>query len=167
MSFAVNMQELRERASKRAASVATVATLLPDDGSKVAGVARVAQVARRAEAAPTPARADDAAQSARIYRLTRAQGDAAHAEPWNAEAIETFTARRDAILRRGYSPDDADDLAERLRLRDVQGDDRRMCVECSHYRRGRCGNHIGAGLHCPEVGRDLATLMQRCPGFAP
>lgn len=44
---------------------------------------------------PTPA------PSARIYRLTRAQGDEVHAVPWSAETIDAFTARRDALLRRG------------------------------------------------------------------
>lgn len=63
----------------------------------------------------------------------------------------------------------ADDLAERLHLRDVRGDDRRLCVECIHLagRPGawRCSIHRAAG-----VGRDLptawVTLPQRCPGFA-
>ena len=61
--------------------------------------------------------------------------------------------------------DEAEDLGERLTLRDRQHDDRVMCCECQHYRPGRCGNHRRAGLQEVEVGRDLATLLQRCPGF--
>ena len=70
-----------------------------------------------------------------------------------------------ALRRRGIADDDADDLAERLTLRDQQQDDRVLCVECSHYRPGRCGNHKVAGLSSVDVGRDLAVLLQRCGGF--
>ncbi len=106
----------------------------------------------------------------RPYRLSRAEGDAAHAEPWDDTAISRFVARVSLFLRRRIDATDADDLAERLHLRDVQGDDRVLCVECAHLR-GRpgawaCGNHVAA-----DVGRDLAgdlvTTMQRCAGFAP
>ncbi len=44
-------------------------------------------------------------------------------------------------------------------------DVRVTCHACAHYRPGRCGNHRRAGLHAPDIGRDLATLLQRCPGF--
>ena len=171
MSFAVNMQELRERASQRAASVATVATLLPDDGSKVAGVARVTQTVPQSETVPQPAGAGTQAagpsQSVRIYRMTRAHGDEAHAVSWAAETIEAFTARRDAFLRRAHGPDDADDLAERLTLRDREGDDRRMCIECSHLgERGRC--MAAAAARLPGADRRLEpvpTILQRCEAF--
>lgn len=104
----------------------------------------------------------------RPYKLTPAEGDAAHAEPWNDAAIARFVARVSLFLRRGINATDADDLAERLHLRDVQGDDRVLCVECRHLagRAGawRCGNHRTA-----DVGRDLpagwTTTMQRCAGF--
>lgn len=106
----------------------------------------------------------------RPYRLTEAEGDAAHAEPWDDAACARFVARVGLFLRRGIDATDADDLAERLHLRDLQGDDRRLCVECSHLagRAGawRCGNHKGAGLG-RDLPSDLVTLMQRCPGFAP
>lgn len=144
MSFAINMQELRERASKRAAGVATVATLLPDKGSKVARVAAVAGVPTRTGGNPM---------------LTCEQDDRCH-------SIQAFSDRRERLLRAGYCDADAEDLAERLVLRDRDADDRRLCVECSHYRAGRCGNRKAAGLHSPEVGRDLAATLQRCEGFA-
>lgn len=102
----------------------------------------------------------------RPYRLTPAEGDAAHAQPWDDATIARFVARVGLMMRRGFDATDADDLAERLHLRDVQGDERVSCIECHHYRPGRCGNHRRAGLNSAEVGRDLATLLQRCPGFA-
>lgn len=103
--------------------------------------------------------------AARPYRLTPAEGDAAHAQPWDDATIARFVARVGLMMRRGFDATDADDLAERLHLRDVQGDDRVGCMECQHYRPGRCANHRRAGLNVADVGRDLATLLQRCPGF--
>jgi hypothetical protein len=83
--------------------------------------------------------------SDRPYRLTTADADGCHAP----------------------ERQDADDLAERLTLRDRDDDKRVMCAECRHYRHGRCGNHRGAGLHSAVVGAELAELRQRCPGFHP
>lgn len=100
------------------------------------------------------------------YRLSRTDADAAHAEPWDDAACGRFVARVTLFLRRGIDATDADDLAERLHLRDVQGDDRRLCLECAQYRPGRCTNHRFAALSSPEVGRELATLLQHCPEFA-
>lgn len=104
----------------------------------------------------------------RPYGLSQAEGDASHAEAWDDAAIARFVARVAMLMRRGFNATDADDLAERLHLRDVTGDDRALCVECRHLagRSGEwaCGNH-----HAADVGRDLAgdlvTTMQRCAGF--
>lgn len=104
---------------------------------------------------------------ARIYRLTRQQAHEAHAEPWNDAAITTFGMRRDAFRRRGYGPDDADDLAEKLTRRDADGDDRRMCVECSHLGdHGRC--LAAAAGRIPGSDRRMepdSVILQRCPAF--
>jgi hypothetical protein len=105
----------------------------------------------------------------RPHKLTLAEGDAAHAEPWDEAAIGRFVARVSLFLRRGIDAAHADDLAERLHLRDAQGDDRALCVECRHLAghgssAWRCGNADVAG-----IGRDLpdalVTQPQRCPGF--
>lgn len=106
------------------------------------------------------------AKPTRPYKLTPAEADAAHAEPWNDAACARFVARVSLILRRGINATDADDLAERLHLRDVHADHRHLCVECRHYRPHRCGNHRAAGLTAADVGRDLATMFQHCPGFS-
>jgi len=102
----------------------------------------------------------------RPYRLMPAQGDAAHADAWDDAAIARFQARVQRLVRLGFDADDADDLAEGLHLRDVRADYRHPCLECSHYRPGRCGNHRAAGLRSPELARDLASMLQRCAGFA-
>ena len=95
----------------------------------------------------------------RAYRLSAAEADRCHAEPWDDATIARFVARLGLLMRRGFNATDADDLAERLHLRDVQGDDRACCVECRHYRPGRCGNPMAAGLLSPDVGRDLAVML--------
>lgn len=48
----------------------------------------------------------------------------------------------------------AESQAEQLRLRDLDGDDRRLCAECHHGRSSRC----------PD-GEPLPGVLQRCPAF--
>ena len=123
MSFSIDIKALHERAAKRAADrcyPATVATLLPTtdkDGSKVAGVAGHA---RDSANHPTVALPQSMDPPARRYSLSQADADAAHAEAWSDAAIGRFVARVSLFMRRGISATDADDLAERLHLRDAQ-----------------------------------------------
>jgi hypothetical protein len=77
-----------------------------------------------------------------------------------------FLDRRARLLRWGWSEAEADTLAERLARRDRDADQRASCTECRHFKPGRCGNPRRAGLLASELGRDLAALLQRCPGFA-
>ena len=87
---------------------------------------------------------------------------------WTDGDIARFLDRRARLLRWGWPEGEAEALAERLVRRDRERtDDRVSCADCGHYRLGRCGNHRRAGLGLPDVGRDLATLLQRCPGFQP
>lgn len=107
----------------------------------------------------------------RRYKLIKEDGEAAHAEPWNEGAIGRFTARAHRIQRRGVAEQDAEDLAERLHLRDVQADDRRMCLECRHLSGStstgwRCLNHRAADVGC-ELAGDVVMAMHRCPGARP
>ncbi|MCC7100388.1 MAG: hypothetical protein IT500_12450 [Rubrivivax sp.] len=108
------------------------------------------------------------ASADRPYKLTLAQADAAHAEPWVDAAVGLFVASVGLFLRRGIDADDADDIAERLHLRDAQMDDRRLCLECTHLagRAGawRCGDHRAARV-LRDVPGDLVARLQRCPGF--
>ena len=119
---------------------------------------------RSVPAAPVPDPAAPVSRD-RPYLLSRADADHCHDHPWDDAACARFVARVSRFLRLGIDATDADDLAERLHLRDVQHDDRSMCVECTHYRPGRCGNHRRAGLSVGDVGRDLAAMLQRCLGF--
>jgi tubulysin polyketide synthase-like protein len=101
----------------------------------------------------------------RPYALTDAESARCHAEPWDDADIARFVARVSQFLRTGIRATDADDLAERLHLRDVELDSRTMCVECSHFRTQRCGNHVSAGLASADVGRDFVSRLQRCSAF--
>lgn len=104
---------------------------------------------------------------ARPYRLTPAEMRVANADPWDDAACARFEARARHLVRLGYRDQDAEDLAERLHLRDVHADYRHLCPECRHYRPGWCGNREAAGLLTAEVGRGMATVFQHCSGFVP
>lgn len=74
--------------------------------------------------------------------------------------------RRERLQRWGWPLIEAEAMAERLARRDREGDERVSCSDCANYRPGRCVNHKRAGLQSAEVGRDLAAMLQRCPGFS-
>lgn len=141
------------------------AGLLPD-GSKFEIV-----FAPRSHAATCPAFTPSVRASApRPYRLSPAEGDVAHSAPWDDSSIARFSARLALLMRRGFNATDADDLAERLHLRDVTADGRVICAECRHLT-GRpgawyCGNPRAAGV-ADELPDALVTAMQRCDGFEP
>jgi hypothetical protein len=99
--------------------------------------------------------------------LTVEQGDRCHAPAWDDTEICTFTTRVLTFVRRGVGPTNADDLAERLTLRDRERDDRRLCLECVRLDgRGRCmaasaGELSGADRRLEPV----QTILVRCEGF--
>lgn len=97
----------------------------------------------------------------------RSEGHGLAAVAWTDDDIARFLDRRARLLRWGWPEADAESLADRLVRRDREADSRVSCTDCQHYRSGRCGNHRRAGLNSDDVGRDLAALLQRCPGFLP
>ena len=94
--------------------------------------------------------------------MTPEQGDDCHAGGWDDAEIDAYMARQARFTRMGRMAD-ADHLAERLTLRDRDGDDRRVCLECANYLRGRCLKPKAAGVGA-ELGR-LAHTLQRCVAF--
>lgn len=105
----------------------------------------------------------------RPYRLSAAEADRYHAGAWYDGGTGRFVARLSLFLRRGVAAEDSNDLAERLVLRDRDGDDRRACVECRNLT-GR----VSTGLRCkaaraagvaPELPAALVMQQQRCPAF--
>ncbi len=144
------------------------ASLLRDDDRNIirAHKAELLALLNATPASPNRAEVPLLQADSRPYRLSIAESDAAHADTWDDGAIARFQARTRHIRRLGFTEQDGDDLAERLHLRDVHANYRHLCVECRHFRPHRCGNHRTAGLTAADVGRDLATMFQDCPGFS-
>lgn len=84
---------------------------------------------------------------------------------WTDADIARFLDRRARLMRWGWAETEAETLADRLVRCDREQDERVNCTDCRHYRPGQCGNHRRAGLNVADVGRDLASLLQRCPGW--
>ncbi len=76
------------------------------------------------------------------------------------------------LTNKGLSLNEANEIAQRLELRDSQGDDRILCFECYYLRGGlgfwRCANWQQAGIAKRVSGDglgDMVNLLQRCNGF--
>jgi hypothetical protein len=130
------------------------------DSQNFAGVRRTQTMPRGEQ---TSGSSQDSQDSQGVRCPTRSGTDRVVA--WNDADISAFLNRRARLLRWGWAEPDADALAERLVARDREQDSRVSCIECTHYRPGRCGNHRRAGLHTHDLGRNLAELLQRCAGF--
>ena len=112
--------------------------------------------------------------SADVLRAVAMPQSVAAAEPfdlaavaWTNADLSAYLDRRARLLRWGWTVPEAEALAERLVRRDRELDERVSCADCRHYRPGRCSNYRRAGLNVADVSRDLAALLQRCPGFQP
>lgn len=86
---------------------------------------------------------------------------------WTDHDIARFLHLRARLLRWAWPEAEAEAVAERIVNARRGNDDRVSCAACAHFRPGRCGNHRGAGLTSADIGRELATTLQRCPGFQP
>jgi hypothetical protein len=89
--------------------------------------------------------------------MTAEQADRCHSPCWSDGEIGAFATCVLVFIRRGIQPTDADDLAERLVLRDRDQDDRHSCAECRHGRSPRC----------PDGSPLPAGVLHRCGGYAP
>ncbi len=84
-------------------------------------------------------------------------------------AAEPIDKRTAYFIRQSVKPAAARALALRLKTRDSQHDERRLCLECSHLfdttRAPRCAQwrHVGHGG--PQLPRELPTILQRCKDF--
>ena len=84
-----------------------------------------------------------------------------HAPADDAE-LATMAQRQARFERLGLHHEEAARLADKLLLRDREGDDRRLCLECTHLR-GRPG-----AWRCPTpggMGAPLVAQLQRCPSW--
>lgn len=80
-------------------------------------------------------------------------------DPWSEPEMVRFLNRQKRLLKTGMNEMNAEKLAELLLYRDRpdSGDDRRLCLECKHWR-GKCASF--APGRCPAP-----TVLQRCDGF--
>lgn len=160
---------LRAKKQIREAATLTVATAATDRGLEVPSVARVATVA----VASLPKQQFEASEAAANDTATTPSADPdrccwPHSEAMNGREIDTFTARLARFTDKGLSLDDAERLADKLVIRDREGDDRRLCLECAHLHgagRWRCGNWQRADVARDGLARDLVLTLQRCNGF--
>ncbi len=101
----------------------------------------------------------------RPHRLASDEADRCHAPCWDEAEMAAFTARTERFALLGRA--DADDLAERLTLRDRDRDDRRLCLECTWL--GDTGRCLAAATgRIPGADRRLEpvqTVLQRCCAF--
>ena len=106
-----------------------------------------------------------AAAAEQPYGLTNEDADRCHAPCWNDAEIAVFTARTERFALLGRA--DADDQADRLTLRDRDGDDQRCCLECTWL--GETGRCLAAATgRIPGADRRLEpvqTVLQRCGAF--
>lgn len=85
----------------------------------------------------------------------------------NGVELKALAARVHRFTDRGVELAAAEVLADKLMQRDRDGDDRRLCLECSYLgERGQC---IAAAVgRIPGASRRLepvATILQRCDAF--
>jgi hypothetical protein len=75
----------------------------------------------------------------------------------------SFTHRTNLFFGRS----DAKEIAHRLMIRDREQDDRRLCLECRHFKPHRleCNNFEWAGFTQPKLGSNWVSQLQRCLGF--
>ena len=96
---------------------------------------------------------------------------ATYTEPANDPAAPAviFTARLALFTGRGLIAEDADDLAQRLTRRDLEQDDRRVCLECRHMsgevEHRRCSQWRKLWIGEASMPADLVDVLQRCQGF--
>lgn len=96
----------------------------------------------------------------------------AHSEPANdANAPDDiFLARVALFTDRRLPLEDAEAMAERLARRDMERDERRLCLECLHLSGGedgrRCSQWRKIGqINGAAIPAELVTLLQRCNAF--
>ena len=164
----MSLADLMKKGSLRQFATVTVATVATHESHKAPTVAKVASVA----VARLPRQQIEARTAAANDTTPAPDPDRwcyPHTQAMNTGEIDTFTARLGMFTDKGVSYEDAERLADALLIRDREGDDRRLCLECAHLHGPgslRCSNVQQAGMACDGLARDLVVILQRCSGFA-
>ena len=122
---------------------------------------------------PTPFQKIEASEVAANDAITTQAADPdrwcwPHSEAMSGQEIDTFTARLARFTDKGLTLAQAEAAADRLVIRDREGDDRALCLECAHLHgagRWRCGNWQPADVARDRLAPELVAKLQRCPGF--
>jgi len=86
---------------------------------------------------------------------------------WTDADIERFKHYRHVATKAGFGKNAAEEIAERLVIRDREQDDRRACLECAELRAsGRCAAAGGFHWASPQL-EPVREVLQRCEGFKP
>lgn len=92
-----------------------------------------------------------------------------HSTAMNGQEIDTFTVRLARFTDKALTMAQAEQAADRLAIRDREGDDRALCLECTHLQgdvgRWRCSNSQAADVASDQLAPGLVAMLQRCPGF--
>lgn len=155
----MSLADLIRKGALRGFATATTATVATHKAESAATVARVATVAV-AKALDTKAANDPPPDPDRWCWP--------HSTAMNTAEIDTFTARLARFTDKGASLEEAERLADKLVIRDREGDDRRLCLECAHLHgagRWRCGNWDAADVAREGLAPDLVKRLQRCSGY--
>ena len=134
-------------------------------------VARVARVATVAVASPPDSKA---APAGTIDTVPTTAPDPdrwcwPHSDAMTGAEIDRFTGRLALFTAKGLTANEAEVLADKLLIRDRDGDDRRVCLECSHLSgwagRRQCRGLQYAGMGGPQASAGQVAMLQRCNGF--
>jgi hypothetical protein len=95
-----------------------------------------------------------------------------HSSAMNSGEIDKFKYRVELFQAKGLDEMNAEALADKLVIRDRDGDDRKVCYECRYLKAItslKCENWKLAGIAVKSsdsfVGKELAMMLQRCHGF--
>lgn len=85
----------------------------------------------------------------------------------NSAEISAFDARVRRFTEIGLALPAAEELADALLVRDRDGDDRRLCVECKHLgEQGRCVAAVSGRLSGVAAAlQPVQTILKRCDAF--
>ena len=151
---------------------AMVIVPVPDWGSGPANDPAVKAVAGAASVADLPDNKAAPAETIDVGPTTAPDPDRwcwPHSDAMTGAEIDRFTGRLVLFTAKGLTANDAEVLADKLLIRDRDGDDRRVCLECS-FLSGWAGRRQCRGLQYAGMGGPLASagqvaMLQRCNGF--